>query len=176
MDKLNAFFNRFDGKIREHIPGIIAETAIRNFRRSFQTKSFNGKTWKEAKHTPKKGSLMLRKGFLAGSIRDITTPNRVRIVAGARLIPYAKIHNEGGVINRAARTETFVRNRYVRGPKSKYFGGMGAFKKGKTAGKGLTFKAYKIVMPQRQFMGHTEELNREIKKAIWQEFNNVSNR
>ncbi|ULT44117.1 hypothetical protein KRR40_12575 [Niabella defluvii] len=48
---------------------------------------------------------------------------------GSLGVPYASIHNQGGQISQAARSETFVRNRYKRGAKGKMFGGMGHLKK-----------------------------------------------
>ena len=59
----------------------------------------------------------LRRGFNYGEVR----PGEVRVYNN---VPYAKIHNEGGAINHAARSETFQRNRYTKGDKK------GSFKKG----------------------------------------------
>ncbi len=165
--KLTAWFKRFEHKMSVKVPKLIARTAIEEYNESFQKKAWTGKPWKKTKRPVKKGSLMLRTTSLASSIREgEATINRVRIMAGSRLVPYAKIHNQGGIIERAARSETFVRNRYVKGKKAKYFGGMGAFKKGTTPGQGLTFKAYTINMPQRQFMGHSAALNKRIIKNL----------
>ncbi len=171
MHALNAFFAKLDHKISIEVPRVVARTATEYFRESFRTKSFNGSAWAPVKKVKKKGSLMIKSGALYRSIQPaLVSPSRVVISAGSSRVPYAKIHNEGGKIERSARSETFVRNRYVRGAKSKYFGGMGAFKKGTTPGNGLSFKAYTITMPKRQFMGHTPELNRRIIsniKVIW---------
>src|SRR5690606_17386526 len=107
--------------------------------------------------------MMVRSSNLMNSIRDtLTTPERVVISAGNSQIPYARIHNEGGEIQRAAHSEIFVRNRHTRGQKAKAFGGMGLYKKGTKAGKGLTFKAHSISIPQRQYMGYAIELNKRI--------------
>lgn len=78
------------------------------------------------------------------------------------------------MINKAARSETFVRNRYTKGPKSKAFGGMGLFKKGTTAGKGLTFKAHSVTIPQRQFMGKSAMLNAKIMTRLAAYYNAAS--
>lgn len=163
QEKLTAWFARFDRKMKVGVPRIIAVEANKYFRESFQRKGFAGVPWKPAKRPGKTGTLMQRKGNLVNSIRtEVETKNLVRVSAGSALVKYAKIQNQGGVINRAPRTENFVRNRYKRGPKSKYFGGMGAFKKGTTPGEGLSFKAYKIIITGRQYMGHAAELNKRI--------------
>ncbi|RZK37833.1 MAG: hypothetical protein EOO61_08515 [Hymenobacter sp.] len=91
-------------------------------------------------------------------------------------VPYAQIHNEGGIIARNARSEIFVRNRYKIGAKGKAFGGQGLYKKGIKTGdgkktlQGLTFKAYTIKIPQRQFMGHSAILNKRIIKRLKESF------
>lgn len=71
-------------------------------------------------------------------------------------VPYARIHNEGGQISQAARSETFVRNRYKRGPKAKMF------KKGVTPGRGQTYKARVIGIPQRKFIGTSPALRQQL--------------
>jgi hypothetical protein len=80
-------------------------------------------------------------------------------------VPYARVHNEGETINRPARSETFVRNRYTKGPKSKYFGGQGAYKKGTTPGQGLSFKAYSYQMPARPFLKNTPALRAHLRNV-----------
>ncbi len=162
-DKINAWFDKFEHKFDYRLPQIVEETAVEFTKENFVNKSFDGKPWPQTKRPNPKGSLMVRSGALLNSIRPVeTSPRRVLIAAGNSKVPYARIHNEGGVIEQAARSETFVRNRYKKGPKSKYFGGMGAFRKGTTDGQGLTFKARTINMPQRKFMGHSAVLNKRI--------------
>lgn len=169
---LNAWFGRFRHFLDSSTPAVIGETANEYYRESFNTKSFAGVPWPKAKKPAKRGSLMVRSGALVNSIRvAVARPDRVRLSAGNSRVPYAKVHNEGEIINRAARTETFVRNRYKTGAKSKYFGGMGAFKRGTTLGQGMSFKAYSYRMPQRQFMGHSAALNKRIILRIRAAFN-----
>lgn len=67
-------------------------------------------------------------------------------------VPYARIHNYGGIIQRHARSETFLRNRLTRGSNK------GRFKKGTKAGKGFSFKAGTATMPRRQFIGRSQAL------------------
>lgn len=163
--QINKFFAKHQKFFQKDAPAIIAKTAVEYYKESFRTKGFDGKPWPalSKRYKPKRGSMMVRSSKLMNSIRDTqTTPERVVISAGNSQIPYARIHNEGGQIQRAARSEIFVRNRHTRGKKAKAFGGMGLYKKGTTAGKGLTFKAYTVRIPQRQFMGHALALNKRI--------------
>lgn len=162
-EKINAWFDRFEHKMDNVVPGVIAETATAYYKQSFIEKGFDGKKWPETEKPVKKGSLMVRSSDLVNSVRpSVVNSSRVRISAGSSKVPYAKIQNEGGVINRAARSETFVRNRYKSGPKSKAFGGQGLFKKGTTAGQGYSFKAYSITIPARPFMRPSAILNKLI--------------
>lgn len=169
---IRQYFDRLETRIKTKVPPIIAETAVESFKENFTSKSFNGVPWPKTKRPVKRGSLMVRTGALMASIRPgEVSMERIVINAGSSRVPYARVHNEGGEINRAARTENFVRNRYTTGKKAKYFGGMGAFKKGTTAGRGLTFKAYKYTMPRRQFMGNSRQLNGRIIQRIKSAFN-----
>jgi phage gpG-like protein len=169
--KIQQFFAKLKADIQVKVPVIIAETAVESFKENFTSKSWNGAPWPKVKRPVKRGSMMVRTGALMASIRPVEVSMiRVAINAGSSKVPYARVHNEGEIINRAARSETFVRNRYTTGKKSKYFGGMGAFKKGTTAGRGLTFKAYSYSMPRRQFMGHSHQLNDRIIKRIKDSF------
>jgi len=164
--KLTAWFDRFEHRMHDIVPDIIAETATEYYKESFTRKSFAGKAWDKVKKPVKKGSLMVRSAALMGSIRpSLVTSNQIRISAGNSRVRYAKIHNEGGTITRASRSETFKRNRVKAGKRK------GRFKKGTTNGKGFTFKEYSYKMPQRQFMGHAAELNKRIIKRLKGVFN-----
>ena len=73
---------------------------------------------------------------------------------------YAAIHQLGGTIMQGARSELFLRNRYKRATKTGRKKGM--FKKGTTAGRGLTFRERRIVIPARPFLGLSPENSKEI--------------
>lgn len=161
QQKLNDFFAKINDRLATRVPAIIAETATEYFKESFRTKSFDGIPWKETKKKAKRGSLMVRSGALMSTIRPSTiSPAIVKISAGSSRVPYARVHNEGESIKRAARSETFVRNRHTKGIKK------GSFKRGTSSGKGFSFKSFEYKMPKRQFMGHTAELNRRIMTRV----------
>lgn len=167
--QIDSFFRKYNSFFQKDAPAIVAKSAVEYFKGSFTRKAFDRKPWPalSKKYKPKRGSMMVRSSKLMNSIRDtLTTREKVVISAGNGRVPYARIHNEGGIINRAARSDFFKRNRYTKGKKSKAFGGMGLYKKGTTplakGERGLSFKAYQIKIPPRQFMGHSRELNRII--------------
>lgn len=166
--QINAFFAKQQAFFRNDTPAIISKTAVEYYKESFRKKGFDGKPWPalSKRYKPKRGSMMIRSSKLMNSIVDsVTTANRVVISAGNSNVPYARIHNEGGSINRAARSEIFKRNRVKSGSN------LGKFRKGTTAGRGSTFKASIIKMPQRQFMGYAFELNTKIIKRIKAAYN-----
>lgn len=159
--QIERFFKKHQAFFDQKAPAIIAKTAVESFKGNFTTKSFDGKPWQplSKSYKPKKGSMMVRSSLLVNSIREsVVSPQRVVISAGNSKVPYARIHNQGGVINQAARSETFKRNRSpLKGGK-----GGGKFRKGTTPGQGLTFKARTITIPKRQFMGYSQGLNKAI--------------
>ena len=73
---------------------------------------------------------------------------------------YGAIHQFGGKISQGARSELFLRNRYVRSTKTGKQPGQ--FKKGTKAGRGFTFQGREINIPARPFLGlspaNSEEL------------------
>lgn len=165
-EKINAWFNRFEHRMDTMVPGIIAETANEYYKESFTRKSWDNSPWAPVKKANKKGSLMVRSGKLVNSVRPaIVTPARVVMSAGSSKVPYARVHNEGDLISRAPRSETFIRNRKASGK------GKGRFKRGTSSGQGFSFRAYSYNMPQRQFMGHSAILNKRIITRIKQAFN-----
>ena len=166
-DFFKAFQNRINASIAE-LPPIVGNMVVNAALDNFRNQAFNGQPWKARKTKGRRGNgrqnILVQSGALRRSIRVIRT-TATSVTVGSDL-PYASVHNDGGEIKRAARTETFVRNRYTKGVKGKMFGGMGAFKKGTTAGRGLTFRAYSYRMPQRQFLGRTPALDTAINRTV----------
>ncbi len=156
QDKINIYFNKLQAGI-EHVPAIVANTAIENFQDNFFKQSFDGIPWLKVKNKPNDHTTLRASGKLFNSINaKLISSNRVIISAGGSQIPYARIHNEGGTITRDARSETFVRNRDAKK----------RFTKGTTKGRGFTFSAYTYTMPKRQYMGITETLKNQIRDRI----------
>lgn len=172
-EQINLWFDRFDKRFQQ-FPSIIAETAVEFFQERFTQAEWEGTPWPKRKDKKPHRILMQSRNLFRSIHPSEVTPALVRIRAGSPQVPYAQIHNEGGTIQKAARSETFVRNRYKKGPKSKAFGGMGLYKKGTTAGRGLTFKAHSITMPKRQFMGPSPTLNARILERLRAFYNSKS--
>jgi phage gpG-like protein len=102
-------------------------------------------------------AVLVKSGALRRSIKAQISPGIVRFWSD---LPYAKIHNEGGTINRAAMSRLYVQNRISKG-KNK-----GRYKKGTTQGRGSTVKAYRINMPRRQFMGESRVLTKSLENQF----------
>ncbi|MGE0931677.1 phage virion morphogenesis protein [Peijinzhouia sedimentorum] len=160
--QIEKFFKKHHQFFDEKVPRLIGRRAVNYYKDTFRKKAFDGKPWPAVskKYKPKGGSLMVRSSKLINSIGNpIAEKSRIVIRAGGSKVPYARVHNTGGVIKRAARTETFRRNRSGN-----------RFTRGTTAGRGFTFKKSQFRMPKRQFIGYSAELNREIIKDLKDEY------
>ncbi|WP_410221924.1 phage virion morphogenesis protein [Pedobacter sp.] len=164
--EFQARVEKVQGLLGEVVGNVVINDALDNFR----NESFDNVKWQARVNKKNTRHLLIKSGTLRRSIRIIST-TMTSVVVGSD-IPYAAVHNYGEEINRYARTETFVRNRYKVGPKGKMFGGMGAFKKGTSTGRGLSFRAYSYNMPKRTFLGLTAKLENKIKQAIDEQFKN----
>ena len=166
QQRINQTVDKVQDTIRQKAADIVEEKAIQYYRRSFQTKSWDGESWAPAKKTPKRGHLMYRTGALMGSIgRHINTPTRVVIRGGNQKAPYARIHNEGGTINNPGSTRQNTWKVYKRGK----FAGRTLFAKNTvnaTFSQKNIIKPYTINIPKRKFMGKTKELNNIIREAL----------
>jgi len=175
QQNINTFFDSFIQKVQEvntKLPDIIGTEVINATIDNFKTSSYFGEKWPKRKDK-KTHALLIKSGALHRSHRIVRSQPGLVIVGSD--IPYAEIHNNGGTINRAPRSETFVRNRYKTGKKGKMFGGIGAFRKGTTAGKGQSYKAYSMTMPMRKFLGPHPKLKENLEQVIREEFNNEFN-
>lgn len=155
-------------------PKLIGNEAVNFFKSNFDKEGWQGETfekWPSRKRETRLSTgkpILFSSGTLKRSIQVKSTSESEVVVGTAGQIPYARIHNEGGQITQAARSETFVRNRFKKAPKR------GQFRRGVKPGKGFTFRDRTINIPKRQFMGDSPVLRarlkemaiNEIKKAI----------
>ena len=170
---IDAYFLEFQvrvQKVQAMLGEVVGNVVINDTLDNFRDESFDNVKWQGRVNKKDTRHLLIKSGNLRRSIRIIST-TMTSVVIGSD-VPYASVHNYGDQIDRYARTETFVRNRYKVGPKGKMFGGMGAFKKGTSPGRGLSFKAYSYNMPKRTFLGLTAKLENKIKQAIDEQFKN----
>ena len=134
-------------EILEASAEIIAEEATEYYKESFERKGWNGAPWLPVKNPPSRGSLMLRSTQLMNSIRPIEI-NKERVVIAAGYedrVQYARVHNEGydGTVNVKAFT------RMVKGKPQQ-----------------VKDHTRHMQIPQRQFMGVTDELEERLTTRI----------
>lgn len=146
IKELEDYLRTMPGELMEEAADVVAETATEYFKETFRKKAFDGNPWTPAKTAKRRGSLLIDSGAMMNSIRPLViSPGRVVIAAGNQKVTYAKAHNEGydGTVQVPAH------NRRT--------------KKGITPVKAHSRTAHVI---QRQFLGDSGELNREIKQRI----------
>jgi phage gpG-like protein len=129
-------------------------------RRQPGTKAYNA-----AKKSARTRAILVQSGRLRRSF--YTRIKRMDIVQIANSAPYAQVHNEGGGFvssRRGAGTITakvrgnarFVNGKFTRG----------RAKNVKLMGAAYTTKSYAMNIPQRQFMGHSHQLEQQQIRAI----------
>ncbi|GFR90284.1 phage virion morphogenesis family protein [Elysia marginata] len=164
-----AFEKAITKAVMREIPLEVGQTAVRFYKKNFERQGFvdNGvKRWKPTKRAKTKPILTGEKGGgkLRRSIRlESYSAERIVITAGNQFVPYAKIHNEGGIINESVQVRSHVRKKHYRRRKGR-----------RQLVEQYTVKAHKrhmnIRIPKRQYMGQSETLNRHIdiitKRAI----------
>lgn len=106
---------------------------------------------------------MNRTGNLFHTLRivSVSSVNAV-LSAGSSRVPYAKVHNEGDLIHHKARTTTVTHTQYTSGK----FKGKTLFSRNNesaTYSQKASVGAYTVKMPQRQFMGKSPALLKDIK-------------
>lgn len=161
-EKINAWFARFDKRMNQRVPDIIAETATAYFKERFVKADWDNNPWapyKNKKREPKRGTLLKRSpGGLMSTIKPAeVSAGRIVISAGGARAPYARVHNEGLRVRAV---------QYVRPHTNSNFMGKGKRVQVQAHSRRLDFK-----MPKRQFMGHSAILNKRIIQRIKQAFN-----
>lgn len=121
------------------------------------------------------GALMSQREYLRRSIRYV--PGTARVVVGTT-VPYAAIHNEGGIVTSHPQVTPKMRKYAWR----QFFDAGGG--KGKDTPEASKWKALALTkkqkltitsrIPQRQFIGHSKELDDIIYETIDKEFTRIS--
>ena len=144
------------------------------FDKNFERKAFFDHPWKETKMPNRRGSLMMRTGALRRSIRATSNDQLIRFSSS---LPYASIHNEGGVI-----TVTQKMKRYFWAMYYKTSGAVSKTKKGEARNtnrnKAMSLEASywkamalkkvgsKIKIEQRQFIGPHREVDQCVERVF----------
>ena len=116
------------------------------FDRNFQREAFFSKPW-----NPKAPHGLKLSGALRNSINAKVSGDSVEF---SSQLPYAKIHNEGGTITVTPRMKRFFWRKY--------------YQTGEVMYRNLALKktGSTISMPQRQFIGYSDELTPNIEQII----------
>ncbi|MFD2874051.1 phage virion morphogenesis protein [Mucilaginibacter ximonensis] len=146
------------------LPMIIGNEVVNYTLEAFDKQGWNGKPWEERKNDKDPGrAINIKTGRMKRGNRIIRTT--VNSVVVGNDVPYAPIHNNGGVIKRSAHSETFVRPRFKRGDNRGKFRRMTREERSAAPAQGFQVKAYEINMPQRQFIGVTPEEIKRVKRV-----------
>jgi phage gpG-like protein len=161
--------------IRYRLPRLIAKYAIDHFKDNFRKGGFvdNGlKTWQEPKRlnadsdvaAEKYGPLLSARKELMESITYTVTGTRIVLTSNK---PYAQIHNEGGTIQIPVtpkmRAFAWARHKEVNNGRKEGDAEIPSPWKGLA----LTKKQQlNVTIPQRQFIGHSHELDDIIAREI----------
>ena len=144
---LENYLTTLPDKILDRVSSIVAETATEYYKRRFTEKAFDGNPWAPPRIPKKTGSLLIDSGKLLNSIRPAYVGrDKVVISAGNDQVDYAKVHNEGYA-------GSVVVPAHVR--RTRKYGDVNVKEHTRQAN-----------IPQRQFMGKSDELAAEIHKRI----------
>jgi phage gpG-like protein len=144
----------------------LGDESLKFFKKGFTKQGWEDvvlEKWKKRKKPKPKHPILVKSGNLKRSIAILQNTS-YKIILGTN-VPYAKIHNEGfdGVENVKAHTRTRNIKANIRGG-GVFINGKfskGKLKKVKIIGATGKVKAHtrNMVMPQRQFMGHSTQLS-----------------
>lgn len=139
---------------------LMSNEAVNYFKGSFRRQGWNGKPWQKRKANAKRNkgrAILTDTARLKNSIEKKKLTGLTQYIGTD--VPYARVHNDGGEITTHPRSELFTRNRSKKGK----------FKKGVKAGQGFTYNGGTHKMPQRQFMGSTAGLTKQLQKILTQQ-------
>jgi phage gpG-like protein len=173
-------FGGIDGKanraMKETIV-IIANEAKNHYIRSFRRGGFTDETlvkWqaRKSKKDNNGRAILVKTGDLKRSIIDRVNLSALKVVFSSDL-PYAAIHNYGGVIHKKESSKTIgLREHSMNIKTMAYSYRFASSKKGTkkihraTSTMNVTVGAHDIKMPQRQFIGKSEQVDKMAIKTI----------
>ncbi|MGZ3753595.1 MAG: phage virion morphogenesis protein [Mucilaginibacter sp.] len=144
------------------LPEVIGNEGVNYTLEAFEAQGWEGVPWQERENKKDAGRAILDKsGALRRSIQIIRyTPSSV--IWGSAGIIYAQVHNDGLTINRPARSETFTRPRFLKGPNKGSFRKIRKDELRAAPKQGQSYKAHSITMPRRTFIRFTPELKQRL--------------
>lgn len=161
--------SQFRKFVKNVLPKDIAIIAADEFDRNFKRQAFFNRAWKPSKYVQnenakvgKSRKILIKSGALRKSVNYNVADTQISFYSA---MPYAKIHNEGGVIDHPGGTAYFYDKK-----KNKTIW----ISNRKAAGKDYPrTDKHKIPIPKRQFVGEHQMLNKTIEKEIERFINNI---
>ena len=149
-----------------HMPRLIANMAKNHFLEGFRkgAKKGGGQTddsssgWdrrKKETRQSRRRSILVKEGDLRKSIKVIAATWE-KIIVGSREIPYAEIHNEGGIINATQSVPAHTRR-----------------SRGQVSLVKEHTRRMKSRIPKREFIGKSKKLERQIKNLVVKELDKI---
>ncbi len=197
-DELKNKAGEVENLMRRKLPVIVGRMAKDHYQENFRKGGFQNRGLRKWSVTRRQtsgitgadgqyGPLLSRRNHLFASIKYVPSDYRVTV---SNDLPYAPVHNWGGQVNPTVtpRMRRFAWAMYynAQGGKKKATGGKRKPKKGKSApkvetpsaqfwkGMALTKKKkLHVRIPQRQFIGESQELNQRINERIESELNQI---
>lgn len=173
IGQLNGKLAKLQTALTRTIPRRIGQDAEDHFRRSFKNQGFTDRglvKWAPVKNKKAmKGRVLSRTGMLYNSVQLVQADaNGIRVVAGGRAVPYAKIHNEGGTIQRQVSVRAHHRKEHFANTR-----------RGRVKRKAATVRRHQMRMNlhlrKRQFMGKSHVLDMKMRKTILTTIGQVMN-
>lgn len=156
-------------RLRQSLPTLVGNEAVNFYKRSFKRQGFideRFERWKKRKEgdgkNRKRRAILIKTGRLRRSIR-VTSKSTNYVTIGTD-VPYAKIHNEGGRINKEVRVREHKRR--ARGTSTR----TARKSKSRSPAASITVSAHKRKMnttiDQRQFIGESKFFNKRIRRKV----------
>jgi len=92
--------------VNTKFPVQAGDTALRFINGNFRAQGWQGASFQQWKPNKRKGTILVKSGHLRSASYYTIQPAQVTI---KNTLPYAKIHNEGGVINKTATVRAHTR-------------------------------------------------------------------
>lgn len=147
FNDLSNYLTSLPDQILDEASQIVAETATEYYKERFKEKTFDGNLWADAKVPRRNGSLLINSGNLLNSIRPAYIGrDKVVISAGNDKVGYAQVHNEGY-------SGSVIVPAHVR--RTRKYGDVNVKEHTRQAN-----------IPQRQFMGESDELATKIHERL----------
>lgn len=150
------FFNNIQKDLRVELS--------EEFDRNFERKAFFDQPWPQTRIHNKRGSLMIRSGYLRRSIQSSIAGNEIRFISSAI---FAELQNNGGKIRVTGKMKRFFWAMYYRSSKKGRDGGRLATPEA-AMWKAMALKPVgsMIKIPARTFIGNHPQVDASVKRVF----------